>query len=585
MSNAANNIEARSKSLRDLLKERRYKVGYFQREYKWLRYNIEDLINDLERSFFNNYDSNHSQKDVANYDCYYMGPIVLFQEDAEFSIVDGQQRLTSFTLILIFLKHLYKELYKKDSKLDDYIYSNYYGIDSFNLNIPSRENILNKLFNNQEILESDLINESCENIFDRYEDILELFPLRLRIKEVLPLFINWLTEKLIFIEILAQSSASAYTIFETMNDRGLNLTPTEMLKSYLLSSVKDEERIRELDVAWKNKIGQLKSYSYEEDLHFFRAWFRAKYAITIRQSEKGAENEDFEKISTRFHNWVQDNNRLLFLKNSDDFYFLVKSDFQFYSDLYLKLLDYELDDKIPEHTFKLISYKGISNSLSYPFIISPIQKIDDRNAIEEKIKCTVNYLDSFAIYRLLLDQPITQSSIRYSIYNSIKEIRNLELGALKEKLAPTIVELRKVFLENIDYVPHDRSFSKYLLSRIFKYKNQDMLFEDVYFQRKKDSFILYQFLTQYDVESVVNKIPKGLKDIFIQNLCSYCIVPRQIISDLNQLKIAQRITYLIENGFILEFKDLSTFDPENLKDFFITRNKKTKELITSIWKL
>ena len=51
---AANNIEAKSKSLRDLLKQKRYVVGYFQREYRWQRDNIEDLIVDLERSFFEN---------------------------------------------------------------------------------------------------------------------------------------------------------------------------------------------------------------------------------------------------------------------------------------------------------------------------------------------------------------------------------------------------------------------------------------------------------------------------------------------------------------------------------------------------
>ena len=59
----------------------------------------------------------------------------------------------------------------------------------------------------------------------------------------LPLFIEWLKEKVVFVEILAFSDENAYTIFETMNDRGLNLTPTEMLKGYLLTHLKDPVKI------------------------------------------------------------------------------------------------------------------------------------------------------------------------------------------------------------------------------------------------------------------------------------------------------------------------------------------------------
>ena len=105
MNNAANNIDAKSKSLKDMLFERHYKVGYFQREYKWKRNHIEDLLIDLERSFNANWSESHTQKDVATYDKYYMGPVVLYMDDSEYSIVDGQQRLTSFILLMIFLNH------------------------------------------------------------------------------------------------------------------------------------------------------------------------------------------------------------------------------------------------------------------------------------------------------------------------------------------------------------------------------------------------------------------------------------------------------------------------------------------------
>jgi uncharacterized protein with ParB-like and HNH nuclease domain len=586
MGSAANNIEAKSKSLRDLLKQRRYKVGYFQREYRWKRYNIEDLIIDLERSFFENYDSNHTQKNVAKYDCYYMGPIVLFQEDSEYSIVDGQQRLSAFTLLIIYLKHKFSEILNQDSSLDEYIYSDYFGDVSYNLNIKERLNIIEKLFKNKEIDPSDLINESSRNLFDSFQSIIEMFPKRLLIPEVLPLFTNWITERLIFIEIMAQSNDSAYTIFETMNDRGLNLTPTEMLKSYLLSKVEDEEKIKELDIIWKQKVGLLKSYSNEEDMVFFRAWLKGKHAITIRIAEKDAQNEDFEKISTRFHNWVQDNSKkLLLLHKPDDYYFFVQSDFQFFSDLYIKLIELEHSENLPEHNFKFMTLKGISSSLSYPFIFSSIQKIDDSDMIKNKINLSVNYLDALGIYKLLLNEPITHSSIRVNIYNKVKDIRNNELKDLNKKLKLEIDTLRGRFLHETDYINFDTGYAKYLLARMFKRENTDIPFEDIYFQRKKESFVLYQFFTFNNVESIVHKIPAGLKDIFINSLVSYCVVPRKLVLELEKMHISERIKILIKENYILEFKNSEKIPLENLREFFIERNKKMKELIYNFWKL
>ena len=68
----------------------------------------------------------------------------------------------------------------------------------------------------------------------RYDDIEKYFPDEIK-GDSLPYFIDWLKYNVVFVEIVAYSDDNAYTIFETMNDRGLNLTPTEMLKGFILS--------------------------------------------------------------------------------------------------------------------------------------------------------------------------------------------------------------------------------------------------------------------------------------------------------------------------------------------------------------
>lgn len=590
MNNAANSIDAKSKSLKDILFERHYKVGYFQREYKWKRNHIEDLIIDLERSFNSNWDKSHTQKEVANYDKYYMGPIVLYMDNAEFSIVDGQQRLTSFTLLMIYLNHQFKEILKTKDKFKGYIFSDYFGTESYNMNIDERVKMLDHLFRRVDFDESILKNESCRTILERYNDITELFPPSLLDKDVLPLFCNWLTEKLVFIEILTQTSESAYTIFETMNDRGLNLTQTELLKSFLLSNVRDDEKIKELDQVWKHKISILNSIDNDQD--FFKAWLRAKYAVTIRTSEKGSANEDFEKISTRFSSWTQENTKikesstsklLLDIKDPSSFYFFVKSDFQFFSDLYVKLRNYELSDQTPEHRFRLLSYKGVSPSLSYPLILSSIQKTDDEDTINRKVELMVKYIDSYGVYRQLLGEPITHSSIRNFIYAKVKEVRNTDLTFLTPKLEGEIAEYKAAYLKEA-YTRAD-SNSKYILSRLYNARNPDIEFENIYFQRRKDSFVIYQFLKDTDFETEKLNLPRGLRDILINSLCSYAMVPRQSVGEYDFLSFPKRVQKLFRDNLILEFKDQSDIDLTNLKDFFIKKERRLKEMVITLWKL
>jgi hypothetical protein len=81
--------------------------------------------------------------------------------------------------------------------------------------------------------------KSMQNLIDRYADIGEAFPADIADTPALPYFVDWLRNKTQLVEISAYADADAYTIFETMNDRGLSLSNTDMLKGYLLASILD----------------------------------------------------------------------------------------------------------------------------------------------------------------------------------------------------------------------------------------------------------------------------------------------------------------------------------------------------------
>jgi hypothetical protein len=128
---------------------------------------------------------------VADYGHYFLGSIVISDKDGQKFIIDGQQRLTTLTLLLIFLQH---QLSDQDQKgqIADLIFSLKYGKHSFNLDVPERNPCMEALYKGEEFAHTDA-SESVANIVGRYADIGDLFPEELT-GSALPYFADWLVE-------------------------------------------------------------------------------------------------------------------------------------------------------------------------------------------------------------------------------------------------------------------------------------------------------------------------------------------------------------------------------------------------------
>ena len=92
-------VKAYAKPVREILDKIKYEIDVFQREYSWERKHIEQLLSDLELKFLSEYDETHERKYVQNYPTYYLGFIIISLKNNIRSIIDGQQRLTSITLV------------------------------------------------------------------------------------------------------------------------------------------------------------------------------------------------------------------------------------------------------------------------------------------------------------------------------------------------------------------------------------------------------------------------------------------------------------------------------------------------------
>jgi hypothetical protein len=422
-------IDGKGRTVRDLLAARKYSIDYYQREYKWQTKQVTELLDDLSTKFLQSYEWSHEQSAVEQYGHYFLGSIIISDKDGHKFIIDGQQRLTTLTLLLIFLKHELDGT-EQSSQLSELIFSQRYGKRSFNLDIDERTACMEALYAGNEYVPHDP-PESIENILGRYSDICEFFPEELR-GDALPYFVDWLIENVHLVEITAYSDGDAYTIFETMNDRGLSLTPADMLKGYLLASITDTEKRLQAGKVWKLRVGALQELGKDEEADGIKSWLRSQYAETIRERKRGAAPQDFDLIGTEFHRWVRDHKDRLGLEKSGDFVQFIDRDFDFYARWYERLR--KAADTLTAG-LESVHFNAENNfTLQYPVILAPLEVHDTEDTILGKVRVTASYLDILINRRIWNFRAIDYSTMQYAMFLVMRDIRGQELEQLVEHL-------------------------------------------------------------------------------------------------------------------------------------------------------
>lgn len=584
MGHIANKVDAKDKKLIEMFLERRYKVDSFQREYEWRRKQVETMISDLATSFLKDYEDGDAIAKARKYDCYYMGPIVLCDDNESLSIVDGQQRLTSLTLMFIYLMHLQQKAGLSGNNFRDftgYLKVQGAGRETYVLDVPKRRNVMRHLIKTGDTLhyefsEQEERDESVLNILGRYEDIENLFPETLKDEKVLPVFIEWLLFRVVLVEITAYSMDSAYTIFETMNDRGLSLNPTEILKAYVLSKMDSEDGSEEMNQFWRERVAQIKyAAGSEGDLAFFRSWFRAKYADTKRQKTQGAENEDFELIGAQFNTWFKNNLKKMGLKQASDFYYFVKSDMDFYSNVFLKIFKYRQEADGDRDLFYVTNYYPMADSLYLPLMMSPVSKLDGECDVDEKLMAVNKYIDSYVNVRTLVHKTITQSSIRDNIYEMVKEVRDCYSDELHTILDKRKLRLKEL-MDNGSRLLHSYSgsYMHYFFARmLYSKRDRNGDFKDLLRSRKRDSYVICRV---FEEESVPEDFRNDMRP-YMESLANYCLVKRQDVKAL-PIDMHSRIQHL--SHYLPEMSNYQLTGPV---EYLEERNRRLVGFIKDEW--
>ena len=473
MENNATAIIAKDYRLSDILSNKKYTVDYFQREYKWETIHIEQLVFDLVNAFMDSYHAGDAVRDVAHYSTYYMGSIVLSEKNGKNSIIDGQQRITSLTLLLIYLYHATGETMKE--QIAPMIYSDSYGEKSFNIEVPERRECLQALYEDGEYILKPTDDESTKNMVNRYADICNCFPTDEIKGDVLRAFVYWVKDNLVLVKITALSEENAYTIFETMNDRGVPLTSSDMLKGFILSKFHRDDNRNAVNAQWKKDMLRLDEYDSNKgaENQFFQAWLRSQFAVTIRQAKVNSVNQDFENIGTRYHNWFKDNydKGLLADAIAGDIEGFIDRNYRFFFEQFIKIKEAEKTfRKDLEHVY-YHQFWRIAPSLYYPLYLAPLTLNDDEETCNKKIDIVAHFLDNFTVRRSTNYRLFSASSLRYTMCNLARIIRGKDIDDLQATLIQEteVIDDFDVALPNFRLHGMNRPFIKYFLARITAY--------------------------------------------------------------------------------------------------------------------
>ncbi len=486
-----------------------YYIDIYQREYKWTTENVETLLRDIEARFTTGKRSESDPREIQaavqeHFEPYFLNTYLTHSTASNISIVDGQQRLTTFLLIFIRLcqilrmfeeqKKTHYDNQDRDPYFDQKTFSSgtleklifesddFGDAARFKIFNENREKTFRQIVDGKYVEPTDetqqRISDNFKTIISYYEEFLGLknAPGRYDISK-LTYYITYLLDRISIVEIKIEKQKNVATIFEVVNDRGLGLKPYEILKGKLIGNLPPTKKehanqvwTRLQDDYFNAEIRNSTETKVDLD-YFFRTFFRAKFA--------DSEN-DYERFEGDYHYQIYKDRKIRrYFKDFTDIALLyqrIVGDIQHFADTYLRLRT-NYDNEF------LIYNKLLDQNQQYLMILSCLTS-EDEDA-QNKINGVARKFDQFHTIMRLLD--VYESNMfQRMIYPINCEIRGKSLdeaaGVFDRALIQNLEDaevLRKGELQSVpELFTYERfqgvknrwtNFSKYVLMRIDRY--------------------------------------------------------------------------------------------------------------------
>ena len=453
-------ISGQGFTVEQLFSGRRYGLDYYQREYTWSREDVSDLLADLYKKFIASWREGHDRAQTAQYEPYFLGPFVYHEEAGVTYLVDGQQRITTLHLLLIYIHQLLQEQdHKEDADhLLGLICTFRFGERTFTVNVPERRDLLDAFLKQRDYEPPADASPSLRTLWERCRDLDEDFPEELR-GPALPYFYDWLLSRVCLVGIKARNRDHGWEIFESMNDRGVRLGPMDLLKGFLLSHSSDRHG---LNKRWREMLGQL-AVAVNAPSDFVKAFLVGRYADVSEGST------DVQGISTAFHEWLRLNADRLQLKRPADFNRFIGLLTKL-APRYRALLGASRELVAGLEPVFYNAYNGLSNQVA--LILASLEPDGGEAAFKQKSRLVAAFLDLLYVRRIVHNKPV--SELNSEILQYIPLLRECQATGpeqLARRLGAVIAGLEDDLsgIATFALRPDNRRQVRYLLARMTAY--------------------------------------------------------------------------------------------------------------------
>lgn len=395
-----------------------YHIDFYQREYRWNQVPVLRLLDDIFYKFNETY---FIHKDLppdahvidSKYPWYYLNTYVTNKVDGKVFIVDGQQRLTTLSLILNNLLHLAKQY---NSIAEKWIDSKILGQDGFQSKFwltHDAHAVTQKAIYNNKLEEADTSTGiTAVNLIANYKTISDYLVSNLDTQHKFETFVYYFLKRLVIINLTVEQT-DVPMVFEVINDRGVSLKPYEILKGKILGQIdKSVLQNNKYHQLWEERITAINYFDENEADRFFRFYLKARFADS--KTEAQAYDGDYHRImfSSDFSKNIDiahnQSNAISFLEN----------DFKYYTQLYINARsNYDINNDDSAFTYNRV------NDLDGAMIL--ILSACQLNDKEEAVKLDILPRELDRLFSLLQLQNAYDSNAFQAItYKISKQIRD-----------------------------------------------------------------------------------------------------------------------------------------------------------------
>lgn len=367
-----------------------YYIDFYQRDYRWTAEPVLRLLDDVFHKFDEQYarssDLDPSKETIAaHYPWYYLNTYVTNVVDGRVYVVDGQQRLTTLSLMLIKLRHLAKQY---GSKLIGWIDSKIAGQSGFDqefwMNHVGHKAAQEALFEGKPPADIDASSGiTAQNMVENYKTISTFLDGKLKDRQCFETFVFYFLSRLVLIN-LAVEQTDVSMVFEVINDRGVRLRPYEILKGKLLGQIdKIELESGKYNDLWEQRSAAINAFKEDDFDSFFRFYLKAKFA----SSRKDGQRFDGDYHRAMFAPEMDD--KLGLLHSPQKVKAFLKGDFSYFSSLYIKLRGAYVED---QQQLRVVYFNALLD-LDAPFLLAMSACLRDDPDEEVKVKAIAYEVD------------------------------------------------------------------------------------------------------------------------------------------------------------------------------------------------